>query len=215
MNASSSEPINPGRVRRIQERTEIARANLISAGVPLFSEQGFDAVSVRDIEVAADVKRGMLAYHFGDKETFWKAVADFTFEQIDAQRDMRLAMMKDISDREGLALMIRFYVRFYGQHPELSRLMAQEARQESWRLDYLVVTHIRPGSMKLEQHVRKILNLSAREFAHWYYILLSASATIFSFEPECKRLFGFNPRNEDVIETHADMIINMLLGQSK
>jgi AcrR family transcriptional regulator len=88
MNASSSEPINPGRVRRIQERTEIARANLISAGVPLFSEQGFDAVSVRDIEVAADVKRGMLAYHFGDKETFWKAVADFTFEQIDAQRDM-------------------------------------------------------------------------------------------------------------------------------
>ncbi len=215
MNASSSEPINPGRVRRIQERTEIARANLISAGVPLFSEQGFDAVSVRDIEVAADVKRGMLAYHFGDKETFWRAVADFTFEQIDAQRDMRLAMMKDISDREGLALMIRFYVRFYAQHPELSRLMAQEARQESWRLDYLVVTHIRPGSMKLEQHVRKILNLSAREFAHWYYILLSASATIFSFEPECKRLFGFNPRNEDVIETHADMIINMLLGQSK
>jgi AcrR family transcriptional regulator len=215
MNASSSEPINPGRVRRIQERTEIARANLISAGVPLFSEQGFDAVSVRDIEVAADVKRGMLAYHFGDKETFWKAVADFTFEQIDAQRDMRLAMMKDISDREGLALMIRFYVRFYAQHPELSRLMAQEARQESWRLDYLVVTHIRPGSMKLEQHVKKILNLSAREFAHWYYILLSASATIFSFEPECKRLFGFNPRNEDVIETHADMIINMLLGQSK
>ena len=215
MNASSSEPINPGRVRRIQERTEIARANLISAGVPLFSEQGFDAVSVRDIEVAADVKRGMLAYHFGDKETFWKAVADFTFEQIDAQRDMRLAMMKDTSDREGLALMIRFYVRFYAQHPELSRLMAQEARQESWRLDYLVVTHIRPGSMKLEQHVRKILNLSAREFAHWYYILLSASATIFSFEPECKRLFGFNPRNEDVIETHADMIINMLLGQSK
>ena len=215
MNASSSEPINPGRVRRIQERTEIARANLISAGVPLFSEQGFDAVSVRDIEVAADVKRGMLAYHFGDKETFWRAVADFTFEQIDAQRDMRLAMMKDISDREGLALMIRFYVRFYAQHPELSRLMAQEARQESWRLDYLVVTHIRPGSMKLEQHVRKILNLSAREFAHWYYILLSASATIFSFEPECKRLFGFNPRNEDVIETHADMIINMLLGQFK
>ena len=42
----------------------------------------------------------------------------------------------------------------------------------------------------------------------------SASATIFSFEPDGKRLFGFNPRNEDVIETHADMIVQMLLGQS-
>jgi len=214
MSLSHPEPVNPKRIRRVQERTEVARASLISAGVPLFAEKGFDAVSVRDIEIAAEVKRGMMAYHFGDKETFWKAVADFTFEQIDAQRDLRLDMMKDISDREGLALMIRFYVRFYAQHPELSRLMAQEARQESWRIDYLVVTHIRPGSMALEQHVRKILNLSAREFAHWYYIMLSASATIFSFEPECKRLFGFNPRNEDVIETHADMIVQMLLGQS-
>jgi AcrR family transcriptional regulator len=214
MNLSPPEPVNPKRIRRVQERTEVARASLIRAGVPLFAEKGFDAVSVRDIEIAAEVKRGMMAYHFGDKETFWKAVADFTFEQIDAQRDLRLDMMKDISDREGLALMIRFYVRFYAQHPELSRLMAQEARQESWRIDYLVVTHIRPGSMALEQHVRKILNLSAREFAHWYYIMLSASATIFSFEPECKRLFGFNPRNEDVIETHADMIVQMLLGQS-
>ena len=211
MSLSHPEPVNPKRIRRVQERTEVARASLISAGVPLFAEKGFDAVSVRDIEIAAEVKRGMMAYHFGDKETFWKAVADFTFEQIDAQRDLRLDMMKDISDREGLALMIRFYVRFYAQHPELSRLMAQEARQESWRIDYLVVTHIRPGSMALEQHVRKILNLSAREFAHWYYIMLSASATIFSFYPECKRLFGFNPRNEDVIETHADMIVQMLL----
>jgi AcrR family transcriptional regulator len=211
MSQFQSEELPVGRIRRIQERTEVARANLITAGVPLFSEQGFDAVSVRDIEVAADLNRGMVAYHFGDKEHLWKAVADFTFQQIDAQRDMRLGMMKDISDREGLALMIRFYVRFYA---ELSRLMAQEARQESWRIDYLVENHIRPGSLQLEQHVRKILNLSAREFAHWYYIMVSSSATIFSFEPECKRLFGFNPRNEDAIETHADMLVNMLLGNA-
>ncbi|MFQ3223140.1 MAG: AcrR family transcriptional regulator, partial [Porticoccaceae bacterium] len=85
MNLSPPEPVNPKRIRRVQERTEVARASLIRAGVPLFAEKGFDAVSVRDIEIAAEVKRGMMAYHFGDKETFWKAVADFTFEQIDAQ----------------------------------------------------------------------------------------------------------------------------------
>ena len=121
MSQFQSEGLPDGRIRRIQGRTEVARANLITAGVPLFSEQGFDAVSVRDIEVAAKANRGMLAYHFGDKEQLWKAVADFTFQQIDAQRDMRLDMIKDISDREGLALMIRFYVRFYAEHPELSR----------------------------------------------------------------------------------------------
>ena len=181
--------------------------------MPLFAEKGFDAVSIRDIEIASGVKRGMLIYHFDNKKKFWKAVADFTFQQIEYQRDLRLDIMRDISDREGLALMIRFFVRSYAQHPEVSRLMAQEARQDSWRIDYLVVTHIRPGTIALEKHVREILNLSAREFAHWYYIMLSASATIFSFQPECKRLFGFDPRNEEVIEAHADIIVRMLLDK--
>lgn len=208
---SKQKQIKPTGVRRVQERTEVARSKLINAGVPLFAEKGFDAVSIRDIEIASGVKRGMLIYHFDNKKKFWKAVADFTFQQIEYQRDLRLDIMRDISDREGLALMIRFFVRSYAQHPEVSRLMAQEARQDSWRIDYLVVTHIRPGTIALEKHVREILNLSAREFAHWYYIMLSASATIFSFQPECKRLFGFDPRNEEVIEAHADMIVRMLL----
>ena len=210
---SKQKQIKPTGVRRVQERTEVARSKLINAGVPLFAEKGFDAVSIRDIEVASGVKRGMLIYHFDNKKKFWKAVADFTFQQIEYQRDLRLDIMRDISDREGLALMIRFFVRSYAQHPEVSRLMAQEARQDSWRIDYLVVTHIRPGTIALEKHVREILNLSAREFAHWYYIMLSASATIFSFQPECKRLFGFDPRNEEVIEAHADMIVRMLLDK--
>lgn len=208
-----SKQIKPKRVRRVQERTEVARSKLIKAGVPLFAEKGFGAVSIRDIEIASGVKRGMLIYHFDNKKKFWKAVADFTFQQIEYQRDLRLDIMRDISDREGLALMIRFFVRSYAQHPEVSRLMAQEARQDSWRIDYLVETHIRPGTIALEKHVREILNLSAREFAHWYYIMLSASATIFSFQPECKRLFGFDPRNEEVIEAHADMIVRMLLDK--
>ena len=210
---SKQKQIKPTGVRRVQERTEVARSKLINAGVPLFAEKGFDAVSIRDIEIASGVKRGMLIYHFDNKKKFWKAVADFTFQQIEYQRDLRLDIMRDISDREGLALMIRFFVRSYAQHPEVRRLMAQEARQDSWRIDYLVVTHIRPGTIALEKHVREILNLSAREFAHWYYIMLSASATIFSFQPECKRLFGFDPRNEEVIEAHADMIVRMLLDK--
>ena len=178
MSQFQSKELPVGRIRRIQERTEVARANLITAGVPLFSEQGFDAVSVRDIEVAADANRGMVAYHFGDKVHLWKAVADFTFQQIDAQRDMRLGMMKDISDREGLALMIRFYVRFYAEHPELSRLMAQEARQESWRIDYLVENHIRQAVCNLSNMSEKF-SISALANSLTGTILWSAPALPF------------------------------------
>ena len=67
-----SKQIKPLRVRRIQERTEVARSKLINSGVPLFAEKGFDAVSIRDIEIASGVKRGMLTYHFDNKKNFGK-----------------------------------------------------------------------------------------------------------------------------------------------
>jgi len=202
------------RARRTQVRTELARASMISAATPMFAENGFTATSVRDIEVAADVKRGMLVYHFGDKDTFWKAVADSVFDRIASQRKLRVSVLKDMSRREGVAMIIRFHVRIFAQYPELSRLMAQEARQKSWRIEYLVTQHIKPGSIDLEKYISKALNLTSRQFAHWYYIMVSGCATIFSFEPECALLFGFDSRQDKVVEAHANMLVGMLLGRT-
>ena len=122
------------RTRRTQERAETTRANLIEAGKLLFSERGFDAVSVRDLENAAGVKRNILAYHFDDKDTLWKASADAIFGVMKAEFEQRLTIMKEISGREALAFIVRFYVYFNARHPELSRLMSQEATQHSWRI---------------------------------------------------------------------------------
>jgi len=203
------------RARRTQERTEVARSNLIQAATPLFAEQGFDAISVREIEITADVKRGMLAYHFGDKESLWKEVANTCFEKLNTELNHRFELFKDVSSRERLALIIRFHVRFYDQHPELSRLMSQEARQDSWRIRYLVEHHLKPNVQALKDNVTETLTLSEREFVHWYYIMVSGSATIFSFAPECQLLFGVDPHEEGVVEAHAKMMVAMLLGPGK
>lgn len=198
-------------IRRPQARTELARARMISAATPMFAEDGYAATPVRNIELASNVKRGMLVYHFGNKELFWKAVADNVFNQVKEQRKMHATLLPDMSKREGVAMIIRFHVRMAAQYPEINRLMAQEARQKSWRIEYLVNEHIKPGSVYLEKYVTKALTLTPREFAHWYYVMLSSSATIFSFEHECSLLFGFDCRQESVIETHADMLVALLL----
>ncbi len=209
---SPDTPDNPRpRKRRIQERTALARNNLIAAATPMFSEQGFDAVSVRDIENEAKVKRGMLAYHFGNKDNLWKVVADGIFSDLISSLSQRQEVLKDMSKREGMALLIRFHVRYYAQHPELSRLMSQEARQDTWRIQYLVDKHKLPTVSALKTYIMDGLGLSETEYAHWYYIMVSASATMFSFEPECRLMFGFNPREPSVVDTHAEMMVNMLL----
>ena len=83
---------------------------------------------------------------------------------------------------------------------------------DTWRIKYLATKHKHPSLSLLANHITKSLELSEREFAHWYYIMVSASATIFSFEPECKLLFGFSSYDEGVVEQHAKMMVTMLLG---
>ena len=199
------------RTRRTQERAELTRAKLLDAGILLFSERGFDAVSVRELETAAGVKRNLLSYHFNDKDTLWKASADAIVGLMSAEFSERMTIMKEISGRETLAFIVRFYVYFHARHPELSRLMSREATRHSWRTQYLIDTHIRPSTMAMEKLVHEIKGLDRKAFIHWYYIMISSTSTIFSFAAECEDLFGVDPCEESMVEAHAEMLVSMLL----
>jgi TetR/AcrR family transcriptional regulator len=202
------------RIRRTQERAEITRSKLLEAATVAFSERGYDGVSVRDIENKAGVKRGLLGYHFGDKKTIWIAIVDNTFGLMKTAVNKRMELLQDLGGRDRLAYIIRFFTRFAAKHPEMSQLMGQEARQDSWRIRYLVDTHIAEGKLAMEIAATETLGLDKKAFIHWYYIMVSGSATIFSFAPECKLLFGEDPRAESVVETHAEMMVSMLLGNN-
>jgi len=60
----------------------VAAQELINKGVELFSEKGFDAVSVRDVTNAAGVSPGLLIHHFKSKEGFIKACIDNVFGEV-------------------------------------------------------------------------------------------------------------------------------------
>ena len=203
------------RTRRLQERAEITRAKLIKAGTVMFSERGFDGVSVRDLENAAGVKRNLLAYHFDDKDTLWKRVTNDIYGLMKTEFDQRLLISQEMSGRESLAFVVRFYVYFHARHPELSRLVAQEATQHSWRTQYMIEHHIRPATAAMEKLVNEIQGLDRDAFIHWYYIMMSATSTIFSFAAECQDLFDVDPCEDSMVEGHADMLVTMLLGSDK
>jgi TetR/AcrR family transcriptional regulator len=203
------------RTRRVQERAEITRAKLIKAGTVMFSERGFDGVSVRDLENAAGVKRNLLAYHFDDKDTLWKRVTNDIYGLMKTEFDQRLLISQEMSGRESLAFVVRFYVYFHARHPELSRLVAQEATQHSWRTQYMIEHHIRPATVAMEKLVKEIQGLDRDAFIHWYYIMIRATSTIFSFAAECRDLFDVDPCEDGMVEDHADMLVSMLLGSDK
>lgn len=63
------------------------RQQLILAAERLFSEQGIDAVSLRQINVAAGQRNSSAAhYHFGSKESLINAIYDFRMERVNVRR---------------------------------------------------------------------------------------------------------------------------------
>ena len=198
--------------RKSQDRSEVTRGKLLDAAARIFSEQGYDGVSVKDLETSAGVQRGLLAYHFGDKETLWRTTADRIFGLLDEEVSDYLQVFSDLPARERLAMVVRFYIRFSARHPEFSRLMTQEARQASWRNAYIAEHYVIKMSAALRQTVAEALGLQGDDFMHWFYALAGASALIFSHAPEAALVFKRDTLEEAVVERHAELLVRMLVG---
>jgi AcrR family transcriptional regulator len=197
--------------KKTQERTEATRAKLLEAATSLFSGKGYEGVTVSDIEKSAGVHRGLASYHYGDKASLWRAVASASFNQMRDEFQQRLKLLKEVSPQERLALIVRFYVHFNAKHPEVSALMSQEARQKTWRIQYLIDNHVKPACDSMEELARETLGMDREAFMHWYYIMISASSTLFYFAPECEMLFDVDSRSPEVVEKHAELLVSMLV----
>ena len=73
----------------VQERALLTRDQLLDAAIRTFASAGYDASTTRQIEAAAGVKRGVIAYHFGTKENLWKAAATWMSERGSPSRTFR------------------------------------------------------------------------------------------------------------------------------
>lgn len=196
--------------RAPQKRAEETRNQLLIAATELFSSLGFEGVSVRTIESHAGVQRGLAAYHFDTKDTLWREVVDGLFEQF-AERTARTAeTLRDLSPEDRQLAVVATFVRFSAETPALNRLMMQEGKVRSWRMDYIVDTHVR----KMIADAQALLGFEIDP--HAYYVLVGAGALVFSMEHECEKLFGINPCRDEFIRRHARIVTDVVrrLGES-
>ena len=195
------------RRRAPQKRAAETREQLLDAGTELFSSFGFEGVSLRTIESHAGVQRGLVAYHFETKEAFWKKVVDRVFVKLIESDAQMTTLMEALSPRERVKLYVTLFVRFSAEVPELNRLMVQEGKTPSWRMDYIADTYIRP----MQADARKRLGV---EFdPHGFYLLVGAGAFVFSVEHECKKVFGVDPRSDEFVNQHAAMVADIIASR--
>ncbi|MFQ6397356.1 TetR/AcrR family transcriptional regulator [Nocardia sp. KC 131] len=192
------------------------RARILAVALDLFSELSYDGASLRDIAARAGVTQPLLNYHFSTKDELWRAAVDVLFDDLTQVMAARVDGLRGVDEVSVAKLLIRELVYFSAEHPQMNRIINQECKVDSARMDWLVEKHVRPrfeqATALLEYLVAggHVPNIPA---VHFYYILTGASSNMFVLGPECRRLSGVDPRAREVVEAHADAVIALLFGR--
>jgi AcrR family transcriptional regulator len=196
---------NQSRERATQQRAVDTRNSILNEAKYLFTQKGYEGVSVRALENKARVQRGAVAYHFGNKQELWKAVVQNILRRLDHHLVPLQPLLQDLDEDTRLQATITAFVRFTAETPELNRIITQEGRQASWRLTFLVenVLQNRLGWLK---ESTGILN-----DPHTYYLAIGAATLVFDVEYECRELFGIDPSDEDFVREHARRLSQIIV----
>ena len=94
---------------RRQRDKEQTLQDILTAAKRLFSQKGLHGTSLRDLENASGVSKGLILHHFGTKENLYAAVQDLLVQEYTAQMASRREVSKDLLEmitnaiRESLA----------------------------------------------------------------------------------------------------------------
>jgi AcrR family transcriptional regulator len=114
--------------------------SILNAAIELFSKNGFNGVSIREIASLADVHFASIRYHFGDKEDLYKACISKHGESrlISAQRFL-MAEPKSYEDmRLRLGYAIEDVFRIHNENPFLTKLLLLEVESTTTRSDLIL-----------------------------------------------------------------------------
>lgn len=202
--------------RATRPSADATRERILAAALDLFSEQSFEGATTRDIAARAGVTQPLLNYHFSSKEELWRVAVDGLFEELDGALRTRSEGLRGVDELTVARLLVREFIAFSAQHPQLHRIVTQECKADGPRMDWLVERHIRPlYEMTTALFARLVERgqLPDIPVSHLYYIVTGAGPTMFVLAPECRRLSGVDPGDPEVIEAHADAVTLLLFGR--
>lgn len=75
---------------RREEKREATRQDILTAARSLFLEKGYDATSVDDLVLAANVAKGTFYYHFNSKDELLHALQEMVIDEFSSQAREKL-----------------------------------------------------------------------------------------------------------------------------
>lgn len=206
--ATETPPPVPAR----DSRSARTRDSIEAAALQAFSESGFEAASTRDIAARAGVKQQLITYHYGSKLELWKATADRLFSACRERIVKRAEGLEGVDSATQIRLLVREFLLFSAEHPELARFMIHEGASPGPRLTWLY-----------ENHTKRLFEAARDGFAtaqsrgltpagdpELLTYLFVGAAGMFSQTAEFPLVTGRDPRAPAVVESYIDLVLGLL-----
>lgn len=189
------------------------RARILDEALTQFSYNGFHAISTNDIAKACGCSQSVVMYHFDTKLILWQESMRVLFAKIDAKHLFDRSIYKDLDALARLRVLLRRFVMISAKYPELGKVITRESIEGGERLDWLMrelaadnylvfitifAEGIAAGSIK--DYPPEMLTLMVH----------GAAATVFNLTSLSRRLLDHSPFDDDIRQTQADMIVDIL-----
>lgn len=191
------------------------QASILQAALEIFSEQGFEGASTREIAAKAGVHHALIKYHFDNKDALWRSAVTFLFQR--QAEELKLPAPDDPaykSYRDFAKAVIRSVVMYSARHPEHARLMVQESVRDSerfrWAADEFIVETRKAAESFIVLCQREGI-LPKVSVAASVYIFVGAAQLFYTLAPEVRQVWGLDPSDPEVIEQHADALVAIMV----
>ena len=191
-------------------KAELTRERILAAATELFAARGYDGASIRDIEQKAGVNRGLVTYHFGNKEDIWKAAFDHAFLPFLDDLESKADLLRSLDPKTRMRLMLENFIRVSAERPHMNQLMIQENYQSTWRSDWIIERYLKPSRVLNESLSGEGDPLKKLETnPHLRYALLGACAMPFSLPCEVRALYSADVYDEVFINQHIATVLKI------
>lgn len=193
---------------------EATRAAILQAALQVFAEHGYAAGSTREIAARAGAHHALIKYYFDSKEALWREAVTFLFER--QARELTFepppGQLDTAKGRRAHAReVLRRWVVYCARHPEHAQLMVQESVRDNERLHWMAdhfVKHTAHGAAALVNLLQKENMLPPQVSpVALIYIIVGAAQQFYTLAPEVRRVWGIDPSDDAVIESHVDALI--------
>ena len=204
------------RTRRASASKADTRARIIAAAREAFSTMGFEGASLRSVAKDAGVPHQLATYYFKTKEELWMAVMDELAIGFFTRLGDRIRGLEGVDAATKLRLVVREFVKYSAENPQLHRLMTLEGRRESDRLVWLIGRHVSRHfaiSTKLIREAQALGIVRPGDPGQLHYCTIGIATAAFSLAPEYKLVTGHDPFTRLHVEQIADLVCDFLFAR--